>query len=267
MAATSSPGQRSTERVLDVLEYLARRAQPVSSGTIARECRVPRSTIYRVLRVLKDRNFVTYFPDEQLWGLGIAAFEVGSGYLRADVLERSARPLLTRLTQRTRVTSHLAILHGADVLYLLKQTTAEPSPPLITAVGVRLPAHLTAVGRAILCQLPAANVRALLPDEADFVTRTGVGPRRLSELRRLLSADRIRGFSVEKGSTTEHVTCVAAPAFDHRGFPTASIGVSFYEDERTSSNVEHLVEPIRDAAHHLTQRLRGTHPAAPDSSP
>ena len=56
-------------------------------------------------------------------------------------------------------------------------------PPLVTDVGVRLPAHLTASGRAILALLPASQVRALYPGTDDFVDRHGRGPRTLSALR------------------------------------------------------------------------------------
>ena len=63
------------------------------------------------------------------------------------------------------------MLHGRDVLYVVEER-APGRPPLVTDVGVRLPAHLTASGRAILAALPAAQVRALYPD-ADGVRATG----------------------------------------------------------------------------------------------
>lgn len=252
-------GQRPIERTLDILEFLSRRAEPKSVGAIVRECGVPRSTVYRVLKVLERKHFVVHLPEEHLWGIGIAAFEIGSGYLRSGVLERAARPLLVRLTQRTQVTSHLAVLHGSDVLYLLKQTTAEPARPFVTAVGVRLPAHLTAVGRAILAALPGPQVRALLPGAADLVTRTSVGPRRLSELRAILREDRTRGYSVESSTTTEDVSCVAAAVFDHDGAPIASIGVSYYSDT-PSVDPAGLAVHVTGAAGELTRRLHGTAP-------
>ena len=58
--------------------------------------------------------------------------------------------------------AHLAVLHGHDLLYVVEER-APGRPSLVTDVGVRLPAHLTASGRAILAALPAAQVRALFP--------------------------------------------------------------------------------------------------------
>ena len=65
-------------------------------------------------------------------------------------------------------------MHGQDVLYVIEQRYPG-RPMLVTDVGVRLPAHLTASGRAILAGLSRSQLRALFPDAASFVNRTGAG--------------------------------------------------------------------------------------------
>ena len=128
--------------------------------------------------MLIARGFVVHFPDERTYGLGMAAFEIGSAYLRHEPLEMLARPVLGRLVARVGETAHLGVLHGAETLYLLKEQPAMSRIPvtLVTDIGVRLPAHLTASGRSILAHLPAAQVRALFPSARGFVDRTGQGP-------------------------------------------------------------------------------------------
>ena len=91
--------------------------------------------------------------------------------------------------------AHLAVLHGRDVLYVVEER-APGRPPLVTDVGVRLPAQLTASGRSMLAALQPSQVRALFPDRTAFVERHGNGPASLSALRRLLTevpAARLRG--------------------------------------------------------------------------
>ena len=99
---------------------------------------------------------------------GVSAFEVGSAYLRHEPLEHIARPILKRLVAAVGETAHLGILYGAESVYLLKEQPQTAGVPvtLVTDVGVRLPAHLTANGRSILAHLPAAQVRALFPSSA-----------------------------------------------------------------------------------------------------
>ncbi|HEV2779682.1 MAG TPA: IclR family transcriptional regulator [Actinophytocola sp.] len=213
-------------RGLAVLRLLATKAGPVTAASVARELGLPRSTTYHLLSELADAGFVTHLPEERRYGLGVATFELGSAYLRHDPLERLARPVLRRLIERTRHTAHLGVLHGAEILYLLREQP--PNPYLtVTDVGVRLPAQLPASGRAMLAHIPAAQVRALFPSRDSFVDRTGRGPTHLPALRRLLAEERRRGWAVEDGHVTAGYASVAAAVFDHGGRPIAAISTTF----------------------------------------
>lgn len=152
------------------------------ASAIARDLGLPRSTTYHLLSVLVDAGFAVHLPEEHRYGLGVSAFEIGSAYSRQAPLARLARPILARLVDDVRQSAHLAVLHGRHVLYVVEER-APGQPPLVTDVGVQLPAHLTASGRAMLAALPAAQVRALFPDATAFPSRTGLGPNNLPGLR------------------------------------------------------------------------------------
>ncbi|GAB3486619.1 IclR family transcriptional regulator [Nocardiopsis coralliicola] len=244
-------------RALRILRHLAGRSGPVSAAGLAAELELPRSSVYELLEALAREGFVVHLPEERRWGLGVAAFEIGSAYLRQDPLERLARPLLERLAAGTGATAHLGILHGRDTLYLLKEQPRS-SPALVTGVGVRLPAHLTASGRCLLARLPRAQVRALFPDAAAFTSRTGRGPAAPAALRELLAAERRRGHSVEEGQVTEGYASVAVAAFDHNGVPAAAIGLTVPEDRPGGPAA--LAGGAADAAAELTRRLGGRTP-------
>ena len=83
-------------RALRVLRFLAGQPDPVPLDRIMRACDLPRSTTYHLLRAMVDEGFVVHLVDEHRFGLGPAAFEVGSGYARQEPLQRIARrPLAT----------------------------------------------------------------------------------------------------------------------------------------------------------------------------
>jgi DNA-binding IclR family transcriptional regulator len=240
-------------RTLRVLRYLASQPDPVPLETIARACSLPRSSAYHLVTAMVEEGFVVHLADEHRYGLGVAAFEVGSGYARQAPLQRIARRPLAELVDRVRQSAHLAVLHGSDVLYVLEER-APGLPPLVTDVGVRLPAQLTASGRAVLAHLPAAQVRALYPSPASFVLRHGVGPTSLSSLRSLLSETRQRGYATETGEVTPGLSSVAAAVLDHNDFPIAGVAVTFAEGE---SDPDSLANEVRRTARLLSARLGG----------
>jgi IclR family transcriptional regulator, acetate operon repressor len=232
----SSSSVKSAERLLDVLELLARHTRPVPTMAIARECGIPKSSTHHLLNVARDRGFVTYYEAERAWGLGVAAFEIGSAYVRSGPLQRLAHPQLVELSRRSGEAAHLAVLHGTEVLYLDMEQPAAMPVRLVTEVGVRLPAHLTAVGRAILGHLPEAQLRALF-DRAPLVQRTDRGPVDVDALLRGLAPVRAGGVARDEGMTTPGISCVAAPVFGHDGQPVAALGVTFVTAGRTPEGI------------------------------
>ena len=242
-------------RALRVLRFLAGQPDPVPLDRIMRACDLPRSTTYHLLNVMVEEGFVVHLVDEHRFGLGPAAFEIGSGYARQEPLQRIARRPLADLVDRVAQSAHLAILHGREVLYVLEDR-APGRPPLVTAVGVRLPAHLTASGRAILARLPSSQVRALYASPDDFVDRHGRGPRRLSALRLVLSDARQRGYAVEDGEITPGLASVAVAVLDHNEYPVAAVAVT-YPAEPESPDAAGLAESVRATAVQLSRRIGG----------
>jgi DNA-binding IclR family transcriptional regulator len=251
------PSERSNvpaaTRTLQVLRFLASQPDPVPMDRIARACGLPRSTAYHLLTTMIDEGFVVHLTDEHRYGLGVAAFEVGSGYARQAPLQRIARRPLASLVDEVGHSAHLAVLHGRDVLYVLEERPPG-RPPLVSDVGVRLPAALTASGRAILAALPAAQVRALYPDRSAFVDRHGQGPTSLSALRTLLSETRQRGYATEDGEVTPGFASVAAPVLDHNGHPVAGVAVTFPTD---GADPPALAPGCRRVAAALSRRIGG----------
>jgi len=252
-------GVPAARQALAVLTYLASRPGPVGAATIARDLGLPRSTTYHLLAELQAADFVVHLPEDRAYGLGVAAFEVGSAYLRHDPLERLARPVLARLAEQTGATAQLGILQGAETVYLLKEQPVHAAT-LVTDVGVRLPAHLTASGRAILAHQPAAHVRAVLPGAASFTTRTGRGPASLRELRSLLAAERRCGYAEEDGQVTEGLASVAAAVFDHGGRAVAAVALTFSADASDRAR-QRYAGAAGNAARLVTRRISGRQPA------
>ena len=158
------------------------------------------------------------------------------------------------MVDRTGHNAHLAVLHGRDVVYVIEER-APGRAPLVTDVGVRLPAHLTASGRAMLAQLSNAQVRALFPDSSAFVMRNELGPRSLSGLRQLLVETRRLGYALEDGEVSPGFASVAAAVTDHAGHPLAGVALTFSSRDTARAR---LADEVSRTARELTRRVGGT---------
>jgi len=246
----------AAESTLRVLTHLAAQRGPTPAAAVASALGLPRSTVYQLLDVLVEQGFVVHLPEEHRYGLGIAAFELSSGFCRQEPLSRLGRPLIAQLVDRLGESAHLVVLHARDVIYLIEERAAH-RPSLVSDVGVRLPAHLTASGRALLAALPAAQLRALYPSQAALEQRDGRGPRTRLELRAVLDRVRTDSYATENGEITPGIASVALAVHDHAGWPAAAIAVTFAHDRFPGDYWPVLAQAVAATAAELSRRIGG----------
>ena len=152
--------------------------------------------------------------------------------------------------------AHLSVLLGRDVIYVIEER-APGRPLLITDVGVRLPAHATASGRAMLAALPQQQVRALYPDKFAFGAGDDQIPRSLSALRRVLAEVRRDGCAGEDGEVTAGLASLAMPVLDGNGYPVAAVAVTFAQEDRTPKLLTEITAEIGATVRALSRRLGG----------
>lgn len=251
----------AADNTLRILRLLASRKNPTPAAMIASLLQLPRSSVYQLLTVMNEQGFVTHYPEDKSYGLGIAAFELSSAYTRQEPLARLGAPLIAQLVDKVGESAHLAILHGSDVLYIVEER-AKGRPSLVTDVGVRLPSHLTASGRAILAALPKSQVRALYPNAASFTDRVEQSSiTSYSQLRRELEQCTQRGYAVERGDVTEDFHSLAVEIRDANDWPVAAVAVTFLADKVPEDRRDLLLAHIRSTATALTSRIQGRRPA------
>lgn len=240
----------SVSRALRVLELAAASERPRSLTELAREIGAPKSTVLNLLRTLVAHRFLD-IDESGRYGLGVRAFEVGAAYLHGITPLEAARPEVVLLSRSLDLAAHFAVLDPPHALYLAKEDPTGPGVRLASALGGRLPAHLTAVGKAILAHAPS-NV-----EEPVDLTIPDASGRRVSanELAAELERVRQRGFAVDDGATALAVRCVAAPVFDASAACCGAIGVSYLRHGGPSVTV---VRPaVVAAAGRASERLGG----------
>lgn len=193
---------KSASRAVDLLEVLAARGdRPARLRELAEELHVPRSSMYALLQTLIERGWVRTDATGSLYGIGIRALLTGTSYLDSDPRVRVARPYLAEASEKLGETIHLARLDRGDVVYLATRESHE-YPRTLSRVGRRLPAHVGALGKALLAERPDGELP--LP-EGPLRSLTRHSHTDRAALLADLAQVRERGYAVDREESVEGI--------------------------------------------------------------
>jgi DNA-binding IclR family transcriptional regulator len=241
----------AVQRALTLLERLAARREPMSLARLASELALPKSSVHGLCTTLVSLGYLRRQSDGAfLIGprvMGLAeAFVAGTNVAHEfDALWDTAAP--------PEETIILSVLDGAEVVYVAARNGTRPLG-LAFNVGMRLPAHLAASGKALLACLEPEALRSRLPAGA-LPRLTGRGAATSAELARELATTKKRGYSIDDESVREGVYCYGAPVFDASGQAVAGIGVCIHKGRLGADRGARHLRSLLDAAQRLSRRL------------
>jgi IclR family acetate operon transcriptional repressor len=240
-------GVQSLDRAFELLELMAAAGGEVALSQLAAASGLPVPTIHRIVRTLVSSGYVLQLPSRR-YALGPRL--IGLGESASRTVEGWATPHLLALAEATGETANLAMLDGEMVVYVAQAPSPRHTVRMFTEVGRRVYAHCTGVGKALLAQLPADEVRRIvtaagMPARTDH-SITDVGSL-LAELERVRS----QGYAVDDGEQELGVRCVAVAV---PGSPTSALSVSGPASRVTHEAVVTIVPVLLDAADALAGR-------------
>lgn len=239
---------RSADRTVEILELLAAQPRRLTLSEIQRSLGLPKSSLHGLLHTLVSRGWLETDQRGTSYGIGLRALRTGTAYLERDPMVQAAGPLLTQVRNEVDETAHLARLDGADIVYLVSR---ESMHHLRTAsrIGHRLPAHVTALGKALLAERDPAEVDSLLPGTLIPMTPETVVDREC--LHAELDEIRVRGWSIERGQNTVGIGCIAVTVPTHSPPADAvscSLPLARFSDEHTREIITALARTAKELA-------------------
>ncbi|WP_307696417.1 IclR family transcriptional regulator [Nocardia beijingensis] len=182
---------------------------------------LPRSTVHRILDQLVRLRWLAHAPGG--YRLGLRTLELGGLAADHNEIRDAVSPLLHDVCQQTGMVGHLGVLDGREVLYLDK-IGGRIAASVPTRLGGRMPAHSTALGKALLATLDPSIVEASFRDRLPQLTARTLTDR--AELHRELGRIRNRqGVAVDNEESVPGITCVAVP-IRGRGAAVAAVSLS-----------------------------------------
>ena len=216
MATNSSSTVLKAFQVLDLF-----RDQPVvGAAECARILGMPRASAYRMLISLVEAGALELTPSGH-YRLTLKMFELGLHVPRQRWLYDAAYLAMERLVSRTKLSAHLAVRDGLQLVYVAKLRHA---PDRTSArAGERNWLHATAIGKVLLAYAPPQIIKDLLEEGLRPFTPHTITTR--EQLRDQLEQIRIEGCAYDREERTIGLVSVAVPIRDRGGETVASMSV------------------------------------------
>lgn len=220
MADTDPYSVPALVRGLALLQAFTPQRPEQTMAQLAQTLGITRSAVFRSVHTLVQEGFLLPVRDGNYFRLGPSVLRVSYGYLASRELLEVAQKPLEALRDGQDWSSHLGVLDGRHILYLIRLPASDGLSSLVH-VGSRLPATLTAMGRVLLTQKTKPQIRRLLegqPKEA--VERALV----------TWQKDSASPLVIHNGSFESGLCSVAAPIFDMSGDVVAAISATKQTD-------------------------------------
>lgn len=245
---------KSAQRTIAIMETLGAAQGPMTVTELHRRTGYPRSSLHQLLHTLLAMRWIQQSDDGSAVSVGPHALLCGTSYLDHDPALPYAVRTLELVREQVGYTTHYARLDGANVIYLGTREATEPRRAT-SRVGRQLPAHSTALGKALLAELTPAEVTEVLEPLGELSALT---PRTITDRADLaaeLRDTRERGYSVEREQNTPGLGCVSV-AVPYRIPATDAISCSVPIAGATDSELKRVAEIVQRHVHRLAAHLR-----------
>lgn len=148
---------RSVRNAARVLRSFTSEDSELGVSEIARRLDLSTSTAHRLITTLEAEHLVERNRHTGKYRLSLALFELGRTVTTHLALQRAAQPALLALHHRTGEMVQLAVLDGAEVVFV-ERLEGSRMQPVSHQIGLRVPAHSTSSGKVLLAALPRAEL-------------------------------------------------------------------------------------------------------------
>ena len=244
---------QSFARGLSVIRAFGLKNREMTLSEVAERTGLTRAGARRILLTLQTLGYVGC--NERRFFLMPRTLDLGYSYLSSMPLWDFAEPIMEDLVDRVHESCSICVLDGVEIVYVLRLPTRKIMT-INLAIGSRLPAYCTSMGRVLLGGLPEAELDALLrkskPVEHTRRTVTDV-----ERIRKIIVADRKKGWALVNQELEEGLRSVAVPIVDYNGKIIAAMNIGANATRTSEADMVKSVLPeLQIAAEKINAALR-----------
>lgn len=242
----------SVLKAIEIMDSFSAQEPRLSVTEISRRLGYPKSTVHNLLNTLASQGLIEKV-DGDAYALGARIITMTQKvWINVELRDRAA-PLLRSLADVGRESVYLTARSGDYVLYIY---AVESSRRLLarTAVGDEVNMHCTGVGKALLAQLPDAEVEAIL-ERVGLPRFTKHTITDAAALKRELAETRQRGYSIDRQEHEINGFCLGAPIFDGKGQTVGACSISGTDPEILGARCADLSHNLVQTAEEISRRM------------
>ena len=248
----SGGNHKILEKSMLMLEAVSNHSDGISLTDLCNEVGIPKSSAHALLTTFVNLGYLRRDPRTSLYHIGLKTFEVGARYVENNRHFRYARELLENIVSTTDQTAHMAVLDGTDVVYISKFDCSH-AIRMVSIIGRRIPAHATAIGKALLSGYTDDEIRALYAGR-ELARLTENTLTDLDVLIAQLQQARLVGYTSEREESTRGIECVAV-AVGKPGDPTHTAISIYIPSDPKRADMKQFITPLLEAKQYLQVML------------
>jgi DNA-binding IclR family transcriptional regulator len=243
---------QSLDRAFDIIDLLAHEQHGLKLTDIANELDLHKSTVYRLISVLKSRGYVEKGEETNLYRLGLGFIELSSLYLNKIEMKTEAEPHLRELSRLVGQTVFFATMQDHEVVYIDKFEQFN-SLRRYSIIGKRRPLYCTALGKAMLLERTDEEIRDIFRDTV-LKRMTDNTITNVADFVEELRVSRQRGWTRDNEEYELNVQCIAAPVHDYRNTIIAAVSIA-WNGSADDVDIPWAAEHVHSTALHISRHL------------
>lgn len=244
-------------RTLDVIECLFLSDRPKSNEELAKETNIPPSSLYRLLKTLASRYYVTIIEGVPYkYVLGYKALELVTFYHEEKNIIDLVNPIMESLSFKTNQTVQYAIFYYNEFIYIAQElSNAELN--YIAQLYKPLEINSSACAKIMIANMPEDIANDYL-DKQELKKRTHNSIVDMEELKQDLLISYNNGYATDNEEFAMGIGCLAVPIFNKSKKCLGAIGVTGpignYKD---SKKFQYTLQCVQEAAQEIEEKYNG----------
>ena len=241
---------KSLRKISEVLDCFTKTEPRLSLNIISEKTGLPKTTVHRLLKSLRDIDFIVQDSSRDLYRLGDRIINL-SGIVLSDLdLPRHSRMPAIKLMNQSGEAVHVCVFDGQNVISIDRHEMGKNNNEIVKIESE--PPYCTGTGKAILACLSDKHIRDLIGQSREKYTSKTIT--NLDHIIEELDLIRSRGFAIDNEERKYGIKCVSVAIY-HKNKVIGAISVTGPKERFSESRIITLAELVKDAAYFISQSL------------